>query len=196
MSHQKQKHELDINKNIKTKYESDNDDLLHVRCLNDELLPIKQLSLTSASLVVALLSIFCFWISQYALFTFDDNSAILSNEDLRTETPLLNILSNDFWGTKISSNLSHKSYRPLTVLTYRLNYIFGGGYKPWGYHFVNIILHAINSVLLLRVFSVVLGGIRIDQNGRRIFTAPKASLLCGILFAVHPVHTESVSLCC
>jgi hypothetical protein len=30
---------------------------------------------------------------------------------------------NDFWGQDITKEDSHKSYRPLTVLTFRLNYL-------------------------------------------------------------------------
>lgn len=40
-------------------------------------------------------------------------------QDLKPTTPLNNIWSNDFWGSNLSSNSSHKSYRPLTVLTFR-----------------------------------------------------------------------------
>ncbi|GFV32854.1 transmembrane and TPR repeat-containing protein 3 [Trichonephila clavipes] len=36
---------------------------------------------------------------------------------------------------------SHKSYRPLTVLSFRLNYAVHG-LEPMGYHFINIVLHA------------------------------------------------------
>lgn len=41
-------------------------------------------------------------------------------QDLRPDTPLNNIWTNDFWGSNLSSNSSHKSYRPLTVFTFRL----------------------------------------------------------------------------
>lgn len=161
--------------------------------LNDDNLPVPRLSVHICSVIVAVAAVACFWTSQYGSFTFDDNSAILSNKDIQSSTPLMNIFENDFWGTNIRSNLSHKSYRPLTVLTYRLNYILSSGYKPWSFRFLNIVLHALHSVFLLRVYSILLGGVKVDENGSRVFTAPKASLLCAILFAIHPIHTESVS---
>ena len=40
-------------------------------------------------------------------------------QDLRAETPLGDLWHHDFWGSRLSSNTSHKSYRPLTVLTFR-----------------------------------------------------------------------------
>lgn len=163
--------------------------------LNDDVIPFPRLTLTTSSVLVMTLCVLCFWNAQHATFTFDDNSAILGNRDIRhDETSVTSIFGNDFWGTSIKSNLSHKSYRPLTVFTYRWNYFLAGGYKPWGFHVVNICLHVVNSVLLLHVFSVMFGDGRmiVGADGCSIFTAPKASLLATILFAIHPIHTESV----
>lgn len=58
---------------------------------------------------------------QLHTYTGNNRSLILFLwlQDLRPATPLNNIWSNDFWGTNLSSNSSHKSYRPLTVLTFR-----------------------------------------------------------------------------
>jgi len=38
------------------------------------------------------------------------------------------------------------SYRPLCVLTFRLNYLFGE-LDPLGYHLVNAVLHGIVCIL-------------------------------------------------
>lgn len=53
-------------------------------------------------------------------FVFDDSEAIVKNADVKLDTPVSSLFHNDFWGTNMKSNLSHKSYRPLTVLTFRL----------------------------------------------------------------------------
>ena len=42
-----------------------------------------------------------------------------SAKDLEPDTPVSGLFVHDFWGTKLASNSSHKSYRPLTVLTFR-----------------------------------------------------------------------------
>ncbi|CAI9741906.1 and TPR repeat-containing 3 [Octopus vulgaris] len=73
---------------------------------------------------------------------------------------------------------SHKSYRPLCVLTFRLNYALTA-LNPMSYHLVNIVLHAVVSVLLMRVCCLFL----------HHFTA----LLAAVLFALHPIHTEAVT---
>jgi hypothetical protein len=49
-------------------------------------------------------------------------------------------------------------------------------------------------VLLLRTFSILFGGYTVDvDSGKTQFMAAKSAVLCALLFAVHPVHTESVS---
>ncbi|KAL7983882.1 hypothetical protein Chor_000758 [Crotalus horridus] len=114
-------------------------------------------------------------------------------QDLRADTPLGDLWHHDFWGSKLSSNTSHKSYRPLTVLTFRINYLLAGGFHPFGFHIINIILHCIISVLIVDVFSILLGGLHYTNKGRRLNFVPKSSLLAALLFAVHPVHTECIA---
>lgn len=186
----------DLNKNL-VYPSSQQDHQAHAKIeeLLDDNLPIPKLNLKVSSFVIFLFSVSCFWITQYGGFYFDDNSAILNNKDIRSDVPLSQLFSNDFWGTRLLSNASHKSYRPLTVITYRWNRMLCGGLCTKGFHFVNIILYGICSVLLLRVFSIIFGGIEMDNNGNLTFTAPRSSLFCGILFSVHPIHTESVSIC-
>lgn len=52
-------------------------------------------------------------------FVFDDSEAILNNKDVSGTTPLYQIFNNDFWGTNLLHKQSHKSYRPLTILSFR-----------------------------------------------------------------------------
>jgi protein O-mannosyl-transferase len=73
---------------------------------------------------------------------------------------------------------SHKSYRPLTVLTFRLNYLLHE-LQPLGYHLVNLLLHAGVTLLYHSLCA-------------RLLSRPAAAL-AALLFAVHPVHTEAVT---
>ncbi|XP_037781149.1 protein O-mannosyl-transferase TMTC4-like [Penaeus monodon] len=52
-------------------------------------------------------------------FVHDDVSAIKTNPDVLATTPLSQVFLNDYWGKPMSDPLSHKSYRPLTILTFR-----------------------------------------------------------------------------
>ena len=97
----------------------------------------------------------------------------------RPNVPWTNLLLNDFWGTPMHIEGSHKSYRPLTVATFRLNYMLHE-LQPLGYHLVNVLLHSAVCYLY-----VVLCGV--------VFSEVWPALIAGLLFAVHPIHTEAVS---
>lgn len=128
--------------------------------------------------VVCALSWLCYVNALGCGFVFDDASAIRDNRDLRPSTPIGRLFANDFWGTAIHKEQSHKSYRPLCVLTFRLNYWLHE-LRPMGYHFGNVLLHSLVGMLFLRVCST---------------TVPvKTSVAAALLFAVHPVHTEAVT---
>ena len=75
-------------------------------------------SIVPASVAVFCAAVLCFVNSYDGEFVFDDTEAVENNQDLRPSEPLLNIFQHDFWGKKLG-NYSHKSYRPLTVLTFR-----------------------------------------------------------------------------
>lgn len=74
---------------------------------------------------------------------------------------------------------SHRVYRPVRTLTYALNYRVGG-LDPAGYHLFNLLLHALNSMLVYWLFRAV--------TGRRTL-----ALAGALLFAAHPVQTAAVA---
>ena len=69
--------------------------------------------------IIFLAGSLCFANSIWAEFAFDDLEAVIRNNDVKGNTRFGQLFVNDFWGNDVSSNLSHKSYRPLTVLTLR-----------------------------------------------------------------------------
>lgn len=165
------------------------------RCKDvEDLLPIPRLGFFSSSILVALFSLICYWSSVRGDFVFDDSEAIVNNEDVTGDASVSAIFSHDFWGGDISSNLSHKSYRPLTTLTFKLNYYFAEGLHPWGFHFVNIAVHTMVCVLFLFVFDIIFGTVDGHYDISFKMKSPRASLLTSLYFTSHPVHTESVSL--
>ncbi|XP_037552099.1 protein O-mannosyl-transferase TMTC2 [Nematolebias whitei] len=105
--------------------------------------------------------------------------AIKTNQDLLPDTPWTNILYDDFWGTLLTHSGSHKSFRPLCTLSFRLNYTVHG-LHPWGYHLLNVVLHGLVTAFVTTLSRSLLG-------------AGLWSLLAGLLFASHPVHTEAVA---
>ncbi|KAJ6646633.1 Protein O-mannosyl-transferase Tmtc3 [Pseudolycoriella hygida] len=129
-------------------------------------------------LLITIVSLLCYYNSIKCDFVFDDISAIKDNKDLRPDTPLKQIFLNDFWGTPMQKEQSHKSYRPLCVLTFRWNYFFHE-LNPAGYHAVNVVLHAVVCVMF--------------YNMCRIFMTTCGSFTASMLFVVHPIHTEAVT---
>ncbi|KDR21828.1 hypothetical protein L798_03526, partial [Zootermopsis nevadensis] len=113
--------------------------------------------------------------------------AILSNDDVLPQTPLLDLLRRDFWGTPLEHSGSHGSYRPLAVLSFRLNVLLAGGHvghgRARGFHVFNTLLHTAATAAFTR-------WVRVLTSHRRRVLTPWVS---GMLFAVHPVHTEAVA---
>ncbi|XP_033101589.1 protein O-mannosyl-transferase TMTC3-like [Anneissia japonica] len=130
-----------------------------------------------SAILVALVTI-CYHNALQCGFVFDDISAIKENKDLRPSSPLSNLMWNDFWGTPMHKEGSHKSYRPICVLTFRINYGLGE-LDPVGYHLVNVILHAVVSVMFLKMCTQ--------------FFSDTTSFIASLLFALHPIHTEAVT---
>ncbi|KAH3739013.1 protein O-mannosyl-transferase TMTC3-like isoform X2 [Dreissena polymorpha] len=120
----------------------------------------------------------CYWRAMDCGFVFDDVSAIVDNKDLRPRTPIGNLFLNDFWGTPMHLERSHKSYRPLCVLTFRFNYLLSE-LAPMSYHLLNVLLHAVVCVMYMRVCNMFLDEV--------------PSFLAALMFAVHPIHTEAVT---
>ncbi|UXI14362.1 transmembrane and TPR repeat-containing protein 3-like [Sarcoptes scabiei] len=143
----------------------------------------KSESIHPYSIIIITISIW--WVFHNSLkcdFTFDDSSAIVSNRFIHTNSTLWwKIFDVDYWGTPIKSEHSHKSYRPITSLTFRFNYHFDG-LNPYGYHLTNIILHIFTSLIGYRFLLFVIG--------------PDSwwpSMLFTLFFAIHPLKSEAVT---
>ena len=112
---------------------------------------------------------------------FDDHLAIRNNAIVDPlQSGLKDILTHDFWGKDLTKIDSHKSWRPLTTLSFRLNVQLAGGFDAWSLHLTNNVLHAAASALVAHV-------------GHEMFRCRLTAALGGALFALHPVHTEAVS---
>ncbi|XP_036813404.1 protein O-mannosyl-transferase TMTC1 [Oncorhynchus mykiss] len=130
--------------------------------------------------VLLALCALCYSNSLHGEFVHDDVWAISNNPDVRPGSSLQSIFSNDFWGKRMADNTSHKSYRPLCILTFKLNILLGG-MTPLYFHVVNVCLHCAVTCLLMHTCD------------RCVFDDPRLAFLTALLFAVHPIHTEAVS---
>ena len=121
------------------------------------------------ALLLALLPLVAYLPAYRGGFYSDDISLVVQNQRLRTAQGLGEIWT-DLRGTD-------DLYYPLTFTTYWVDYHLWGT-NPAGYHTINILLHALNSVLVCLVF--------------RRLRIPGA-WVAGAVFALHPVHVESVA---
>lgn len=135
-------------------------------------------ALRVAGVVCALLSLLLYTNTLDCKLTFDDRVAIVENQDLRPKSSWTVLLWHDFWGDDIHHPNSHKSFRPLSVATFKFNYHLHELY-PMGYHLANVILNAAVTYLYVQFCGAV-------------FLRVWPALIAGLLFATHPIHTEAV----
>jgi len=111
---------------------------------------------------------------------FMDDAMIVKNRNVYEPIDWRRIMGTDYWGLEMfDGSWTHKSFRPLAVLTFRLNYWLHG-FDSAGFHLTNLLLHTLSSVLL-GLFGVV--GLSLPTSW--------STLLAGLFF-LHPVHTENV----
>lgn len=112
--------------------------------------------------------------------------AILDNADVATESPLADLMSHDFWGTRLNASGSHGSYRPLITLSFRWTAQLVGLDRAYWHHWINVMLHcAVTSSVTLIAGRVSVFLFRRDYS--------YGSYVSGLLFAAHPVHCEAVA---
>lgn len=98
-----------------------------------------------------------------------DRNPLVHSIDLRT------IFTSDYWGVGADRGL----YRPITILSFALNTLLLGP-EPWGYHLVNVLLHAWVSLAFFQLMG-------------QWCLAPGPRFVAAALFALHPIHTEVVN---
>ena len=101
-------------------------------------------------------------------YVWDDNDHVTENVTLRSFEGLKRI-----W----TEPRSIPQYYPVTHTTFWVEHHLWGVH-PTGYHVVNVLLHAASTLLLWRILSLL--------------DVPTAWLVAAV-FAVHPVHVESVA---
>ncbi len=99
-----------------------------------------------------------------------------------------------------NTRLGH--YMPLTWLSFGIDYALGG-MRPWGYHVTNVILHGVNTALLLAIAIKVLGAVQISGRSSAppdpaSESGPSLAVLAGavlatLMFGLHPQRVEPVA---
>jgi tetratricopeptide (TPR) repeat protein len=111
-------------------------------------------------------------------FVYDDNNEVLSNPFIRSFSHV-----GDIFSTRILAHLGARGatnyYRPISIFGFLICYkLFG--LLPYGFHLANLLLHTLIVCVLFGLTK------RVFQDQWLAFTA-------AAIFALHPIHTESVA---
>jgi tetratricopeptide (TPR) repeat protein len=91
-----------------------------------------------------------------------------------------------FFGARGSSLIQGGRYRPLSLVTFAIEYQLWG-LNPAYSHAVNVLMFALTCVLIFYLLSLLAG----EQSTRPFYlTWP---FIAALLYAVHPIHTEAVA---
>ncbi|MDP7019503.1 MAG: tetratricopeptide repeat protein [Pirellulaceae bacterium] len=122
----------------------------------------------SIAVGIVLLTLVAYLPALWCGFIWDDEGYVTGNGTLRSFAGLGSI-----WFKPGST----QDYYPLSFTSLWFDYRIWG-LRPFGYHLHNVLLHGLNAVVLWRLLR------RLDIPG---------ALLAAAVFAVHPVHVESVA---
>jgi tetratricopeptide (TPR) repeat protein len=118
-----------------------------------------------------------------------DDNAILDGGAIRS-LGLPNIAR--FFTDRDAYHAPGEIYRPLYLLSFAIDYALYST-TAWGYHLTNLILHALSSLLVFVFFLHLLGPRTTDGSTHGSVSPFLPALIATVIFAVHPVHTESVA---
>lgn len=113
-------------------------------------------------------------------FVYDDTRQIVRNTLIQDNSLFWKALSSDVWafkgdGTQVASNYWRPTFTLVNIICFRLF-----GTSPMGWHVVNLLLHT--GVCLLAFLLL-----------RRWQYSAVIAFVIALIFAVHPVHVESVA---
>jgi protein O-mannosyl-transferase len=107
-------------------------------------------------------------------FVWDDPFLIQNNYFIQNLSNLKLIFTHNYFTQSIEL-----SYRPVATLTFFTDYALWGA-RPIGWHFFNIALHFLNSLLFFTLAA-------------RLLRRPWLAIGLSLLFALHPIQTEAIN---
>lgn len=108
-------------------------------------------------------------------FAYDDIWIILENDRVHRLRDLRAIWLTPYWpewGTQLGL------YRPLTIFLFAVQWAVSDG-APWFFHAINVLAHTLVTVMVYLLVDRLYGR--------------AAAFAAGLVFAIHPLHTEAVA---
>jgi protein O-mannosyl-transferase len=109
-------------------------------------------------------------------FTYDDKAVVRDDARIQSLARFPEIFTTNYFGGRLETG---QNYRPLDLASFAADFALFGKWSP-GYHIVNVLLHAADTLLLVAVL------------GAWGFSETVAGT-AGLLFAVAPIHVEAVT---
>ncbi|MCC7301051.1 MAG: tetratricopeptide repeat protein [Bacteroidia bacterium] len=116
-------------------------------------------------------------------YAFDDSVAITANEFTKKGVQgIPDLMTKDLFAGIYGQGLEIGGgrWRPLSLVTYAIEWEIMGGPSPGLSHFINVLLYSVCIVMLF------LALIRLTEH-------PLLALMTSVLFLVHPLHSEVVA---
>ncbi|MGQ9655091.1 MAG: tetratricopeptide repeat protein [Thermodesulfobacteriota bacterium] len=107
-------------------------------------------------------------------FVWDDALVVSGNQWIQDMGNL-----RSFFGPEYLEGSGESTHRPVVTITYLLDYALWGK-DPFGFHLTNLLLHLVNSILVLMLSS-------------RLLSSRWAGFLSAAAFSCHPALTEAVN---
>lgn len=144
------------------------------------LLKSQRLLLGLAGLLAILAALWAYWPPADKDFVFDDTPIIVNNPLVTQPGPCYRFWLSGWWPK--SRNYPDVIYRPVTLLTFRLNTLLAGDNQPDPrlFYWVNLLIHI-----------GCCGGV--FALARRLSSHPAAGPIAALLFAVHPINSEAIT---
>jgi tetratricopeptide (TPR) repeat protein len=144
--------------------------------LSSEITQHKNLIPILICLALVLLTIIAFWpLKDCGFINVDDDAYVYKNDYVQQGLSWKSIQ----WAFSADSSSVAGHWHPITWLSLMLDYEFFG-LNPYGYHLTNLFFHILNAILLFLIF-------------HRMTKAIWQSAFVAALFAIHPLHVESVA---
>jgi len=140
---------------------------------------IRPLFLYTALFIISAL---VYWPGLRGDFLFDDFPNIVTNPAVHAETINFATIQRAAKAYEPEATIG----RPLATISFAIDYSLGGK-DPWGYKFVNLLIHLINALL---IFTLTRRLLALPCAGAPWSNA--AAFAIAILWAVHPLQVSSV----
>ena len=142
------------------------------------------------ALIIPILAFGLYWMCLPYGYVLDDQIVITDNQFTKKGTDgIWDILRTESFSGYFGGQqdlVAGARYRPLSIVSFAIEQsVFGD--KPYIRHFINILLYGLLGLLIFRIFSILL------PDKEKTFWLLSIPFLTGLLYILHPVHSEVVA---